>query len=31
MQILAGKGKATAHPVVKQRAGLGPALHFPDP
>lgn len=31
MQILAGKGKATAHPAVEERAGLGPTLHFPYP
>lgn len=30
MQMLVGKGKATAHPAVEQRAGLGLALHFPD-
>lgn len=30
VQMLAGKGKDTAHPAVEQRAGLGLAPHFPD-
>lgn len=30
MQMVAGKGKDTAHPAVEQRAALGFAPHFPD-